>query len=87
MLPPFHLILAASQAVGAFSPVDNQTLTFEYRSDDGSFLDQETGCLWDAAGRAVGGPLAGSQLERLTTRRASWFSIVIAFPNVTLYNP
>ncbi len=72
----------------AFSPVvDGRTLNFYYNAGDSSFTDRETGSVWDAAGRATSGPLAGTQLERLNTRRAFWFSIVIAFPTVNLYLP
>ena len=77
-----------SLAVGAFSPeVDGRTLFFEYRAEDALFSDRQTGSGWDAAGRAINGPLAGTQLQRLNTRRAFWFSIVIAFPGVNLYLP
>ena len=77
-----------SRAAGAFSrEVEGQVLTFDYRAHDDSFVDQETGSLWDAAGRATSGPLVGAQLERMNTRRAFWFSIVIAFPEVNLYLP
>jgi len=77
-----------SRAVGAFSRVvEGQTLTFAYRNDDQNFVDEQNGSIWDFAGRATSGPLAGTQLERLNTRRAFWFSIVIAFPEVNLYLP
>ncbi len=73
---------------GAFSPVvDGGTRHFDYDASDSSFTDRETGSVWDAGGRATDGPLAGTQLERLNTRRAFWFSIVIAFPTVNLYLP
>ena len=79
---------ADSQSASAFSPVvAGRTLTFDYRGDDRSFVDRETGSVWDSAGRAVGGPLSGSQMERLNTRRALWFSIAIALPNVDIYFP
>ena len=77
-----------SRAVGAFSRVvEGQTLTFAYRNDDQNFVDEQNGSIWDSAGRATSGPLAGTQLERLNTRRAFWFSIVIAIPEVNLYLP
>ncbi len=82
------LARAGNQAVGAFSPVvDGRALTFDYRDETQSFVDRETGSVWDAAGRAVAGPLEGAQMERLNTRRAFWFSIAIAVPNVDLYRP
>ena len=77
-----------SKAVGAFSPiVDGRSLLFDFRADDRLFSDRETGSMWDAGGRAISGPIAGTQLRRLNTRRAFWFSIVIAFPGVNLYLP
>ena len=75
-------------SVAAFSPVaDGQTLTFDYRAADQSFVDRQTGSAWDTSGRASGGTLAGTQLERLDTRRAFGFSIAIAFPEINLYLP
>ena len=86
--PVVIFVRANEQAVGAFSPVlDGRTLKFDFRDKDESFVDQQTGTVWDAAGRGTEGPLAGSQLERLNTRRAFWFSVVIAFPMVDLYLP
>jgi len=76
------------QSVGAFfRNVDGQVLTFEYREESEAFIDSETGSVWDLAGRAVEGPLAGAELERASTRRGFWFSIAITFPNVELYTP
>ena len=75
-----------NRAAGAFSPVaDGKTLTFDYRGEDQRFVDRETGSTWDAAGRATDGPLTGTQLDRLNSRRALWFSIAIALPNVDIY--
>ena len=77
-----------NRAAGAFSPVvDGRTLTFDFREDTGAFFDRETGSQWDAAGRAIDGPLKGSELQPLKSRRAFWFSIAISFPDVRLYQP
>ena len=77
-----------NRLVGAFSrDLAGQTLTFDYRDADGFFVDQETGSVWDGAGRVVEGPLAGAELEWVNTRRAFWFSIVVTFPDVALYLP
>ena len=87
-LPVVIFTRGNSRAVGAFSRVvEGQTLTFAYRNDDQNFVDEQNGSIWDSAGRATSGPLAGTQLERLNTRRAFWFSIVIAIPEVNLYLP
>jgi hypothetical protein len=86
--PVVVLTRAENRAVGAFSPVvDGRILTFDYRDRDQTFVDRETGTVWDAAGRAAAGPLLGARLERLNTRRAFWFSIAIAFPGVDVYLP
>ncbi len=77
-----------NRAAGVFSStVDAQTLTFVYEEERDGFFDRETGSQWDAAGRSIGGPLRGAQLSRLESRRAFWFSLVIAFPQVRLYSP
>ena len=67
--------------------VEGRALTFGYDEETQSFLDKETGSMWDAGGRAVRGSLEGSRLEQLDTRRAFWFSIAIAFPGIDLYLP
>ncbi|MEM1040992.1 MAG: DUF3179 domain-containing protein [Bacteroidota bacterium] len=58
--------IAASRQAGSTGVFDRraggQTLTFQW--DDG-FVDTETGSRWDVTGRAVAGPLAGTQLARL----------------------
>jgi len=74
------------RASAAFSRIlEGRTLTFGYDEETRSFLDRETGSVWDAGGRAVRGSLEGSQLEQLDTRRAFWFSIAIAFPGIDIY--
>ena len=86
--PVAVFIKASGGAVGAFSRVvDGKTLTFEYKQDSQDLVDQETSIVWDAAGRATGGPMSGVQLKRLNTRRSFWFSIAIALPGVIVYTP
>lgn len=64
-----------------------QTLTFDYADGQERFVDRETGSVWDGGGAATSGPLVGAQLEQLNTRRAFWFSVAIAFPNIDVYQP
>ncbi|RMH20952.1 MAG: DUF3179 domain-containing protein [Gemmatimonadetes bacterium] len=53
--------------------VGGQTLTFEVV--DGQYRDVETGSTWDLAGRAVGGPMTGEQLDRVDTAyTVFWFA-------------
>ena len=67
----------------AFDPVvEGQQLTFVL--EDGAFFDVETWSRWDLNGLAVDGPLAGVQLVILPSRTAFWFSILSAYPAVTV---
>ena len=76
------------RAAAAFSPVaKDRTLTFDYTEERQAFVDEETGSVWDLAGVAFEGPLEGVQLKALNTRRAFWFSIAIAFPEMAVYIP
>ena len=73
-----------SQTGTAFQPeVEGQSLTFEIH--DGEFTDRETGSIWDLAGRAVSGPLQGAQLPAVPSRTSFWFSIIVAEPDITVY--
>ena len=77
-----------NRASVAFSRVtEDRTLTFDFRAHDQSFVDRETGSIWDTAGRATSSPMAGFQLKQMNTRRSFWFSIAIAFPDIDLYLP
>ncbi|MCI0844124.1 MAG: DUF3179 domain-containing protein [Chloroflexi bacterium] len=78
---------AGGLSVAAFSrTLDGQTLSFDFQGN-GIFTDRETGSTWDFAGRAEGGPLAGSRLERMSTRRSFWFAVAISFPGVKIHTP
>ena len=74
-------------AVAFSRAVEGRTLTFDYSVVDQRFIDRETSSVWDGGGRAIDGPLAGSRLEQMNTRRAFWFSVAIALPNVEVYQP
>ncbi|HJL17241.1 MAG TPA: DUF3179 domain-containing (seleno)protein, partial [Sandaracinaceae bacterium LLY-WYZ-13_1] len=51
--------------VGVFEPcADGRALTFR-PTEDGRFIDAETGSTWTVTGRAVEGPLEGKQLPRI----------------------
>jgi len=87
-LPVTVFARTGARAAAAFSRnVDGRILTFEFRDGNQSFVDRETGSVWDGGGRAFGGPLEGSRLEQLNTRRSFWFAVVIAFPGIDLYLP
>ena len=69
-------VIAESDDVGqaaVFSAVvDGEARTFEPAADDGRFVD-DTGTVWTVSGRAVDGPDAGAQLERLPFDDTFWF--------------
>jgi hypothetical protein len=60
-------------SVGVFRPVAGET-TVTIRAADGAFTDEETGSTWTIAGRAEGGPLAGTTLERVPHLDTFWFA-------------
>jgi len=61
--------IAESKEVGSTGVfdrrVDGRTLEFTY-AGDGRFEDTNTGSVWTIAGRAVDGPLEGTQLDRIS---------------------
>jgi hypothetical protein len=60
-------------ATGVFHPVvDGRPLTFQPAGDD-RFTDAETASSWTVLGRAVDGPLAGTQLDRIPHDDTFWF--------------
>jgi len=65
--------------------VDGRTLTFSY-VDDGRFKDEETGSTWTVTGKAVDGPLKGTQLDRV--QHGDYFAFAwFAFrPDAALYS-
>ncbi|MDE0823154.1 MAG: DUF3179 domain-containing (seleno)protein [Dehalococcoidia bacterium] len=76
--------------MGAFSrTVDGEILTFDRKDDDifSVFTDRKTNSDRDFAGRAVDGPLAGTRLQRVSSRQAFWFSVAISFPGIEIHNP
>ena len=91
-LPVVVFTTSGGRSVGAFSrfPIpstsEGEPLTFDYWEEDAVFVDRETGSTWDFAGRAQDGPLAGSRLDRVSTRRSFWFAVAISFPDVEIFN-
>lgn len=70
------VIVAEGQSVRAFSRiVDGKPLDLFARPDATSItlVDAGTGSEWDVAGRAIRGPLAGRQLQRIEILRDYWF--------------
>jgi len=69
--------IAKSRDVGAAvayeATLDGQALSFTAESD-GRFRDEQTGSLWDVFGRALEGPLAGSELPPVVHTTEFWFA-------------
>ena len=71
-------------ATGVFRPaLDGNRLTFAF--DGGGITDEGTGSTWNVLGRAVSGPLAGRQLERLNAQDHLWFAWAAFKPHTTVY--
>ncbi|MCP4164838.1 MAG: DUF3179 domain-containing protein [Chloroflexi bacterium] len=69
---------------GVFIPLhDDRLLTIVVR--DGQFVDQETGSVWNLAGRALSGPLVGAQLTPLPTKTTFWYAAIAAEPDIRVY--
>ncbi|MEF8795611.1 MAG: DUF3179 domain-containing protein [Salinivenus sp.] len=81
--------ISASKEVGSTGVfdrrVDGRTLTFTY-AGDGHFEDEQTGSVWTVTGRAVEGPLEGTQLERIEHGDYFAFAWFAFRPDATLYD-
>ncbi len=72
---------------GVFSPAgpDGNMLTFASDAE-GNITDDQTGSRWDIFGRAVSGPLAGTQLSSVPARIGQlWFSWATYRPDTVVY--
>ncbi len=49
-------------------------------------VDAQTGSEWDFSGRAVAGPLAGSELERIQTLKDYWFDWRLYHPETEVFS-
>lgn len=76
---------AGSHAAVAFRPVvGDRSLTFA--TDEGGFVDNETGSHWNMVGRATGGSLEGEQLEIITEGYVAFWQPWAAFhPGTSLF--
>ncbi len=81
-------VIADADEVGSaavFNPiVDGQRLTFE-RNDDKTFVDAETGSIWNIFGDAIEGPLEGTTLEPIIHGNHFWFSWAAFKPDTVVY--
>jgi hypothetical protein len=63
--------------------VEGRTLTFRWA--DGRWEDEETGSTWNLAGRAVAGPLEGSELEPMPHGNHLWFAWAAFQPETSVW--
>jgi hypothetical protein len=81
------IIVADGQSVRAFSRVvDGKAVDLFAKPDTPSFVDATTGSEWDFAGRAIHGPLAGRQLQRIEVLRDFWFDWRAYHPDTSVYS-
>jgi hypothetical protein len=81
----------AGRAVGSTAvfkrAVDGQSLTFVLNPEDEteeSFLDDQTGSVWNIFGLAVSGPLAGTQLGSMIKTDHFWFAWAAFRPDTVI---
>lgn len=72
-------------AVGYSRRLADRGLNFRYVN--GRIYDSQTGTEWDILGRAIAGPLAGSQLEQIVATNHFWFSWYAFRPQTRIYPP
>ena len=81
--------IAAGRDVGAgqayLRVVDGQLL--EFRAAAGGVQDLQTNSQWDLLGRAISGPLQGTQLEAVVSVNHFWFSWVAFKPQTRVFQP
>ena len=76
---------SAEAAIAFSSEVDGQRLSF--RTSATGFIDGQTGSDWRLDGLATSGPLAGRQLEQVTSSFVSfWFAWAAFFPETVLWD-
>ena len=76
---PVVVFSGPSDAGAVFEAIaDGRALDFA--AADGSFRDDQTGSTWNLAGRAVDGPLNGTQLEPVASFASYWFSWATVWP-------
>ena len=70
-------------SVAVFSPtLEGRTLTFTTEGE--TFVDEETGSVWNLAGEALSGELAGSRLDQINHLDTFWFAWTTYQPGTTL---
>ncbi len=81
--------VAAGRAIGTglafLREVDGETLKFSLAEPNGDlFRDSASGSTWTLLGRAIDGPLAGTQLELAPHTNSFWFAWAAFHPDASL---
>ncbi len=76
---------AIGSAISYDPVVDGEHLIFEL--DNNHIIDTNTGSEWDITGRAISGPLTGTQLQVLPHANHFWFAFAAFYPNSTVWQP
>ncbi|HUF52974.1 MAG TPA: DUF3179 domain-containing protein [Dehalococcoidia bacterium] len=74
---------AVGAGVAYSRDLGGQVLTFA--PDGDMFRDEETGSTWNILGQAVGGQLAGEQLDAVIHANHLWFAWAAFYPDVEVY--
>ncbi len=69
------------------SNLNGTELTFQSASEEGIFLDQETGSQWSIEGRALLGPLAGQSLTYVASFVTEWYGWSAYHPGTGIFEP
>jgi hypothetical protein len=79
-----HPMVEGNYSAAAFSrQVDGTTLTFQ--ADGRGVLDRETGSVWSPEGRALDGPLAGTELPFVPSHVSEWYIVATSYPEIDIF--
>ncbi len=81
--------IAASRDVGT-AGVFRRTVggrVLRFARAGGHITDLQTGSTWSVLGRALAGPLAGTQLPRVVSDQPFWFAWAVFRPQTRIYQP
>ena len=86
--PPDETVVWEGRRVGAAAvferTVGERMLDFLPAARAGSFRDRQTRSVWDMSGRAVAGPLAGTELEQVPHDDQFWFALAAFYPRAEI---
>ena len=87
-VPIFIVLGDDKRSARAFErTVDGRKLEFFVKPNSGSLVmvDAETGTEWDFTGKAIGGPLNGRQLKKISILNDYWFDWTTYNPRTSVY--